>query len=53
MAKSKYEKVKDYFDRELWNISRVKDSVKKDWITPGQFLEITGQVYLENEEETT
>lgn len=46
-AKSKYQKVKDYFDKGLWSISRVRDSVVKEWITPEQFYEITGEVYEE------
>lgn len=44
-AMSKYEKVKDYFDRGLWSISRVRDSVDKDWITVEEFEEITEQIY--------
>lgn len=49
-AKSKFEKVRGYYDKGLWGISRVRDSVKKGWITPEQFFEITGKVY---EEEVT
>lgn len=46
-AKTKYQKVKDFYDKELWSISRVRDSVVKEWITPEQFEEITGEVYEE------
>lgn len=44
----KYEKVKDYFDRGLWGMARVQNAVKKHWITPMEFEEITGQVYQED-----
>lgn len=49
-ATSKFEKVKDYFDRGLWSISRVRNSVEKDWITLEQFFEITGVEYENTEE---
>lgn len=45
MAMSKYDKVKDFYDNGLWNISRVRDAVEKDWITPEEFYEITGVKY--------
>lgn len=45
MAQSKYDKVKGYYDRGLWNIGRVRDAVVKNWITPEQFEEITGEPY--------
>lgn len=47
MAQSKYEKVKSYYDRGLWGISRVHDAVIKNWITPAQFEEITGVSFEE------
>lgn len=42
---SKYEKVKNFYDNGLWGINRVRDAVKKNWITPEQFFEITGEEY--------
>ncbi len=29
----KYSIVKDYYDRKLWNETRVRNAVKKGWIT--------------------
>ena len=29
----KYSTVKDYYDRKLWNETRVHNAVKKGWIT--------------------
>lgn len=40
-----YEKVKNYYDRGLWNISRVRKAVEKEWITAEEFTEITGEPY--------
>lgn len=42
---SKFEMVKDFYDRGLWNITRVRNAVVKGWITPEQFTEITGESY--------
>ena len=39
-----YEKVKNYYDRGLWDISKVRKAVGK-WITPEEFEEITGEPY--------
>lgn len=44
---SKFEKVKNYFDKGLWNIERVKNAVVKGWITAEEFQIITGQPYGE------
>ena len=38
---SKFEKVKAYFDGDLWDLKRVRDAVLKGWITQEQFDEIT------------
>ena len=40
---SKYEKVKNYYDKGLWSVERVANAVVKGWITVDQFKEITGQ----------
>ena len=45
--KTKFEKVKDFYERELWNISRVRNAVVKGWITAEEFETITGQPYEE------
>ena len=42
----KYKIVKDFFDRGLWKINRVKDAVKMEWITIEEFGEITGENYI-------
>ena len=47
MMNSKFEKVKSYYERGLWNIERVRNAVVKKWITPAEFEEITGTVYEE------
>lgn len=41
----KYDIVKRYYSLKLWDISRVKNAVVKEWITPEQFQEITGIPY--------
>ena len=40
-----YKKVKDYYDRKLWDITRVRNAVVMEVITPEQFLEITDEAY--------
>ena len=44
---SKYEKVKSYYERGLWNISRVRNAVVKGWITSEEYFVMTGQAYEE------
>ncbi len=41
----KYEMVKDFYDRGLWNLTRVKNAVIKEWITEEEFKMITGYEY--------
>lgn len=41
-----YEKVKNYYNRKLWDIDRVISAVGK-WITEAEYQEITGQEYVE------
>lgn len=43
----KFDKVKSYYDKGLWKISRVKEAVVKGWITADEFEEITGIPYEE------
>lgn len=40
-----YQKVKDYYDQELWDLYRVGRAVVKGWITPEEYKEITGKDY--------
>lgn len=42
---SKFQKVKHYYDNGLWDISRVRNAVVKNWITAAEFKEITGIDY--------
>ena len=39
-----YEKVKSYYDRDMWSMERVYSAVGK-WITPKEYKEITGEDY--------
>ena len=43
----KYELVKDYYDRGLWDINKVKNVVTAPvpWITKEEYQQITGFVY--------
>lgn len=42
---NKYNKVKKYYESNLWTIAMVRNAVKKNWITEEQFKEITGEDY--------
>ena len=47
MAASKnFAKVKEFFNTGVWSEGRVKDAVVKNWITPEEYEEITGEVYV-------
>lgn len=39
-----FEKVKYYYDHNLWDETRVRNVIGK-WITPEEFKEITGKDY--------
>ena len=41
-----FEKIKEFFERGLWNEQRVREAVAKNIITPEQFKEITGKGLL-------
>lgn len=41
----KFKLVKNYYDTGRWNILMVKDAVVKNWITPEEYLEITGEEF--------
>lgn len=38
----KYAKVKDYYERGLWDTRKVYDAVVHKWITAEEYTEITG-----------
>ena len=42
-----FEKVKGYYDSNLWGKIRVTNAVIKGWITPEEFEEIIGTPYVE------
>lgn len=41
----KFNKVKSYYESEMWNKTMVRNAVVKGWITESEFEEITGEVY--------
>ena len=47
MHSPKYNKVKNYYDKGLWNDEMVRNAVVKGWITEEEYTEITGQPYEE------
>ena len=42
---SKFDLVKEYYNMNLWEERKVRDAVKKGWITAEEFEEITGKEY--------
>lgn len=40
-----FEKIKEYYDRGLWNKEMVRNAVIKGKITEAQYKEITGEDY--------
>ena len=42
MKSPKFEKVKSYYDRGLWNKQMVHDAVVKGWVTEAEYEEIVG-----------
>jgi uncharacterized XkdX family phage protein len=41
---AKFEKVKGYYDKGLWNKAMVRNAVVKKWITAEEYALITGEV---------
>lgn len=41
----KFEMVKGFYDKGLWNMKAVRNAVVKGWITAAEYEEITGEVY--------
>lgn len=42
---NKFEKVKYYYNYGLWDIERVRNAVRKEWITRYEYFLIIGQEY--------
>lgn len=42
---AKFNRVKSYYDRGLWNKEMVRNAVIKEWITAEEYEVITGEVY--------
>ncbi len=40
-----FEKVKDYYDRGLWSVEKVRQAVVMKWITEEEFELIVGYEY--------
>ena len=40
-----YEKVKDYYDRGLWSVEKVRQAVVKGWITEEEYALIVNESY--------
>ena len=40
-----YQKIKDYYDKKLWNLEMVKNAVSKGKITKEEYKTITGEDY--------
>ena len=47
----RYEKVKGYYDLNLWDETRLQNAVIKEWITPEEYEDITGTPYETNGQE--
>lgn len=43
MKSAKFDKVKNYYDKGLWDEKRVANAVVKQWITQDEFDEIVGE----------
>jgi len=41
----KFNKVKTYYDKGLWNLTMVRNAVVKNWISAEEFEQITGEPY--------
>lgn len=41
----KFPDVKSYYDLNIWRSTTVKKAVKKGWITPAEYEEISGESY--------
>lgn len=41
-----FQKVKNYYDKGLWTKEQVHNAVIKKWITPVEYEEIVGELYV-------
>lgn len=41
-----FNKIKNYYDKKLWDKQRVYNMVAKGWITAEEYMEITGEEYM-------
>lgn len=41
----KFDTVKNYYDLKVWDETRVRNAVVKNWITAEEFKEIVGKDY--------
>lgn len=46
----KFNKVKHYYNKGLWNETRVANAIVKGWITEEEYEEIVGHLTQDNEE---
>lgn len=46
---TRFNRVKSYYDNELWNTTMVRNAVVKSWITSEEYEEITGEPYETSE----
>lgn len=42
---AKYATVEKYYKTKMWDLSKVRNAVEKEWITAEEFEMITGQTY--------
>lgn len=45
LMSKKYQTVKQYYDKGLWNATMVRNAVVKGWITSDEYTDITGEDY--------
>lgn len=39
------QRIKRFYDNQLWTLDQVKDGVKTETISPEEYEQITGQIY--------
>ena len=52
MRSAKYNTVKNFFDKGLWNKNRVRNAVTKGWVTEEEYDMIINGEAVEQQEET-
>lgn len=45
-----FERIKRFYDRDLWTLEMVKDGVRTNTITKEEYKEITSKIFEENAE---